>query len=297
MISASSWGKRLVSGWYAFAGRLTTRRDLPRRWRTGTLVARVQNRWRWGLLALLVAIPSTLAASGVLPELPSRQDGPESAPRFAVAPDERTAFAAARRQDEQVMVASLTTPTRKVSAKPDGSFVAELTTQPVRALRDGTWVPIDATLATRPDSTVAPRATTTDVVFSGGGAGKPVARFGTPGRSFALTWPGRLPAPAVTGTTATYANVLPGVDLVLRADPDGFAQHLVVKDARAAKNPALSRVRLGLTTDGLAVRAAASGALAARDAAGKVVFAAPPSAMWDAAASAPGSVSSSGRAP
>lgn len=57
----------------------------------------------------------------------------------------------ARRQNEPVMVASLTTPTRKVSAKPDGSFVAELTTQPVRALRDGTWVPIDATLATRPD--------------------------------------------------------------------------------------------------------------------------------------------------
>jgi hypothetical protein len=77
--------------------------------------------------------------------------------------------------------------------------------------------------------------------------------------------------------------VLPGVDLVMRAEADGYVQHLVVKNAEAARNRALARIRLGLTADGLRVAVTRSRQLEARDTAGKVVLTAAPPTMWDAA--------------
>ncbi|MEV4760053.1 LamG domain-containing protein [Micromonospora sp. NPDC049559] len=234
---------------------------------------------RWGL-PLVVAVAA--AALLVVPAARSLQRAGEPPPRITEAVDASAAFLAARRQREPVAVTSLTTPTRAVSARPDGSLTAELTTRPVRLLRAGKWVPVDPALAARPDGTVGPRAVEAELAFSSGGKGRPLVRFGAPGRSFALTWPGALPAPVLAGSSATYPEVLPGVDLVLRAEADGFTQHLVVKSATAARNPALVKVRLGLTTDGLRVRSTGPGALEARDAADQVVFSAPPSTMWDA---------------
>ncbi|WP_406424211.1 hypothetical protein OH809_03200 [Streptomyces sp. NBC_00873] len=42
---------------------------------------------------------------------------------------------------------------------------------------------------------------------------------------------------------ATYAEVLPGVDLQLKAEIEGFSQLLVVKTAQAAQNPELAKPR------------------------------------------------------
>ncbi|MEJ3750146.1 LamG domain-containing protein [Actinomycetes bacterium KLBMP 9797] len=213
----------------------------------------------------------------------ARQEAPESryaGPRVAEAPDTATAVVVAARQQSRVAVADLTTQTRLVYAQPDGTLRAELTASPVRVRQGGRWVGVDTTLVRRPDGTVGPRAADVELAFSAGGNG-PLVRYGRDGQRIALTWPGRLPAPALAGATATYAEVLPGVDLVLRASVGGFAQHLVVKTATAARDPKLRQIRLGVTGQGVTVRATKDGALEVRDRKGAVVFGAPPSVMWD----------------
>ncbi|MET9631809.1 LamG domain-containing protein [Lentzea sp. NPDC006480] len=226
---------------------------------------------------VLVLTGATLA---VVPSATKNEQQDE--PRITEAAATGTALAAARRQHEPVLVTSLGTPTRTVSAQPDGTLKAELYTQPKQVRRGEKWLPINAALTTRPDRTVAPEAVLTDLVLSGGGADAPLLRYGTAGRSVALTWPSPLPVPRLDGANATYAEVFPGVDLVLKAEADGVVQHLVVKNAEAARNPALARVRFGLVADGLAVRTAGN-AVQAVGADGKVVFATPPASMWDAA--------------
>src|SRR5205823_8480654 len=72
----------------------------------------------------------------------------------------------------------------------------------------GTWVDVDPTLAVNADGSVSPRAGSFPLVLSGGGAG-PVVRATQSGHTLALSWPGRLPAPVLTGSTATYVDVLP----------------------------------------------------------------------------------------
>ncbi|MGW5052658.1 LamG domain-containing protein [Actinokineospora sp. NPDC004072] len=141
--------------------------------------------------------------------------------------------------------------------------------------------PVDTTLERRADGSVAPVAADGELVLSGGGDG-PLAELGSAGRRFSVGWPGALPRPVVAGSTATYPDVLPGVDLQMHAEPGGYRQHLVVKTREAAKNPKLAAIRLSLDTDGLRVRAEKSGALTAVDDAGEVVFSSPPATMWDA---------------
>ncbi|MBB5889180.1 LamG-like jellyroll fold domain-containing protein [Kutzneria kofuensis] len=209
---------------------------------------------------------------------------PQDGPHEAVAPitetaDPGIAFAAAKRQNQNIVVTSLGTPTRKVSAKPDGSLVAELSSEPMQVKRGNTWAPVDTKLAPAAGNVVAPKTVTTDVVFSGGGD-TPLVRFGAPGRSLTLSWPGKLPKPELDGGEATYAEVLPGVDLVLSALATGFNQHLVVKNPAAAAK--VGDIRLGLTADGLTVKPADNGVVRALDAKGDVVFQTPPSTMWDA---------------
>jgi hypothetical protein len=171
----------------------------------------------------------------------------------------------------------LRTETRVVYAEPDGTMTAELTNRPVRARRDGSWVDVDTTLAGRPDGSVGPVAAMVDLSFSGGGSDGPMVRYGDGEALIELSWPGELPVPVLAGDTATYREVLPGVDLRLRAEVDGFGQYLVVKDRAAA----MAEVQLGLHTQGVELRSTPAGELEARDADGTVVFAAPVSRMWD----------------
>jgi hypothetical protein len=206
------------------------------------------------------------------------EQGTAKAERITEAADTGTALAAARRQHEPVHVTSLDTATREVAAQPNGTLKAEISALPTKALRGGKWVDIDPTLSTGQDGAVAPKAVTTDVRFSGGGK-TPLLTYGATGRSVSLTWPGELPKPVLDGATATYAEILPGVDLVLKATGQGAVEHLVVKNAEAAAK--LTAVQFGLKADGLNVRGTDKGSLEAFDGAG-VVFKTPPAMMWDA---------------
>ncbi|WP_406305077.1 LamG domain-containing protein [Streptomyces sp. NBC_00885] len=156
----------------------------------------------------------------------------------------------------------------------------------MRTVRGGKWAPIDATLVKRADGSLAPKATTVGLSFSNGQAGKPFVTMNRAGRELSLTWPyGKLAAPVVKENTATYADALPGVDLTVRAEADGFGHLLVVKTPEAASNPKLAKLDLGLKADGLKLKEDASGALRAEDAAvGGTVFEAGKPTMWDSAA-------------
>lgn len=219
----------------------------------------------------------------LLPRPAGAQATVVSGPPVAEANGTAQAMAAARAQNSPVVVADLTTEDRMVRAQPDGTLVAELSPGIVRVRQDKGWVGVDTTLERRADGTVAPRAVSVDLALSGGGSEKPLVRYGRAGKWLALSWPGTLPEPVLSGNTATYTEVFPGVDLVMRANADGYAQYLVIKTADAAKHPDVASVRLGMRTSGLTVRADAKGALKAKDAEGEVVFEAPPSLMWDSA--------------
>ncbi|MFJ6565776.1 LamG domain-containing protein, partial [Streptomyces sp. NPDC091412] len=81
---------------------------------------------------------------------------------------------------------------------------------------------------------------------------------------------------------ATYASVLPDVDLRMTAQEDGFTQLLVVKSAKAAASAELAELRLKLSASGLDVRETAGGGLEAVDqGAAGAVFEAPKPMMWD----------------
>ncbi|MFF4873256.1 LamG-like jellyroll fold domain-containing protein [Streptomyces sp. NPDC000961] len=187
----------------------------------------------------------------------------------------------ARRSGRRVEVTAERGPAREVYANPSGTLTEITHTQPVRTRKGGSWVDIDTTLRVRPDGGLAPVATATDVVFSGGGTG-PLVRMTRAGRELALDWPGSLPAPILSGPAATYPDVLPDVDLRVSADADGFSQVLVVKNAKAAADPRLATLHMPVSGTGLTVRTTADGGLEAVDAqGGGVAFEAPRPKMWD----------------
>lgn len=239
------------------------------------------------LRAAVVAAVAGAVVAGGLAVLPG-DAGPAQAPVAADQPTqtEQQAMAVAKESGKKTEVAGLRTERREIFAEPDGTFTAREYTEPVRTVQDGEWVPVDATLVKRSDGSWGPKAATVDLAFSAGQAGKPFVTMQRAGREFALTWPyGKLPAPTVDGDTATYADALPGVDLTVRAEADGFGHLLVVKTPEAAADPKLARLDLGMTTDGLKVAENASGAIVATDAAvGGTVFEAGKPAMWDSAA-------------
>ncbi|MFE9251517.1 LamG-like jellyroll fold domain-containing protein [Streptomyces sp. NPDC007088] len=172
---------------------------------------------------------------------------------------------------------------RDVYATPEGHLEAREYLRPVRARQGGKWVDVDTDLEVSAAG-VRPKAAVTEVTFSPGGD-VPLVRMERAGRELSLSWPGALPKPDVAGDTATYREVLPGVDLRMGAQTDGFTQLLVVKNAEAAANPELGALRLRLAADGMEVKETAAGGLEAVDnGAGSAVFEAPTPQMWDSSA-------------
>ncbi|MEU1180441.1 LamG domain-containing protein [Streptomyces sp. NPDC005820] len=238
--------------------------------------------------AAVAAAVAGAVTAGTLAVLPAGGPGHDQTPVAADQPTvtEQQAMAVAKDSGKKTEVIGLRTERREIFAEPDGTFTAREYTEPVRTVQGGKWVPVDATLVKRADGTWGPKAATVDLSFSAGQADKPFVTMQRAGREFALTWPyGKLPAPRVDGDTATYAEVLPGVDLTVRAEADGFGHLLVVKTPEAAADPRLATVDLGMTTDGLKMTEDTTGAILAEDAAvGGTVFQAGKPSMWDSAA-------------
>ncbi|MFE4832984.1 LamG domain-containing protein, partial [Streptomyces sp. NPDC056672] len=181
-------------------------------------------------------------------------------------------------------VDAATTESSEVFANPDGTFTQEMNAAPVRAQQDdGRWAAIDTTLVRDADGSVRARNTTADVTFSGGGSGSGLVTLADDGHELKLGWPDALSAPRLDGDTATYAGVLPDVDLKLTALSTGYTSVLVVKTAEAAQNPALATIRMTVSGGGLEITPTADGGFVARDGDGSPVFESPAGRMWDSA--------------
>ncbi|WP_345944031.1 LamG-like jellyroll fold domain-containing protein [Streptomyces sp. SID3212] len=236
----------------------------------------------WGLAVVLAAgiVPAaarpSVAQSSVVPaETTQADDGNPSQETT----DE--ALAEAKRLNRPVEIGSLRRESSDVYATPDGDLESREYLRPVRTRSEGRWRPIDTELVTSSDGSVVPKATTVALEFSDGG-NAPLVRMSKAGRDVALSWPGDLPAPELSGSTATYREVLPGVDLRMGAQEDGFTQLLVVKTAQAASSEKLAELRMDLAADGVDVRETTEGGLEAVDrGAGGTVFEAPRPMMWD----------------
>ena len=149
---------------------------------------------------------------------------------------------------------------------------------------------MNASLQQNANGSYSPAVSSQPLVLSGGG-GTTLATMTADNRTLTISWPTTVPAPTVSGATATYANVYSGVDLQVTTDGQGgFSDVLIVHSAAAAANPALSSLNLTTsTTGGLVMSIDASGDLIASAAAGDpalITFNAPQ--VWDSTP-APGS--------
>ncbi|MCU7820152.1 FG-GAP-like repeat-containing protein [Kitasatospora sp. DSM 101779] len=187
---------------------------------------------------------------------------------------------------KDVQASAATTEQSTTTAHPNGTFTVEQSLVPVRKHVSGAWVDLDATLRRNADGTVSPAVTSSSLSLSGGGSGA-LATMAHQGRKLALGFPVKLPAPTLDGATATYPNVFDGVDLKVTTDTRGsFSEVLVVKDAKAAANPALKKLRLTAKTDGVTLSTDEAGNITAGDRRGNAVFTAPAPFMWDSATAA-----------
>ncbi|MFC4038863.1 LamG-like jellyroll fold domain-containing protein [Dactylosporangium siamense] len=235
---------------------------------------------RFGLGTIGRLLTLVLVAGGVA-VLPATAV-PAAEPCGESAQDASAARAMAKQCRRRVEVLTGRSETALVFANPSGTMTAEISLKAERVrAAGGQWVTADATLRRADDGTVRPVAAALPIVFSGGGTG-PVARIGKGDKELVLDWTAALPAPVLDGPHATYPDVLPGVDLRLTADVEGFSEVLVVKTPAAAKHAALKRLTFKTRTKGLSLRTdAGTGAVSAVDGAGTVVFGGSTPTMWD----------------
>lgn len=245
-----------------------------------------------GALAVLISQAAWLAAPAPASADPVPADPSATAACSDASPmagNELAATALATSCGHEVEVSTDADEYGGVFAQPDGRMIWRGGVEPYRAKEDdGSWQPIDTTLSMTADGRLTARNTVTPVEFSAGGK-TPFAKVTHEGKSFGLTWPGSLPKPTISGNTATYTDVLPGVDLVVRALPEGFSHDLVVRSASAAANPKLEKIRLGVAGSGVKAATGEDGGFIVTDTAtGERFAASPPPVMWDSPSAADG---------
>ncbi|KIQ66412.1 hypothetical protein TR51_02020 [Kitasatospora griseola] len=111
-------------------------------------------------------------------------------------------------------------------------------------------------------------------------AERPLVKLSSDGSRVGLGWLGKLPKPKLSGSTATYVDARPGVDLVLEATRTGFEQYLVVKSRDAVSQA--GTLTLPLDTTGYRVERQEDGSIHLT-ADGRPTVRIPAPAMWDAA--------------
>jgi hypothetical protein len=249
--------------------------------------ARRARRFRWALSlpVLLVAafVPAVAAPSAGAAPRAASVTLPASQEPLTVA----QAAARARSTSKPVVVGALTTATSQTTALPDGLLKLTESLQPVRLLRGGTWVPLNPDLQKAAGGRITPQAVFRPLSLSAGGTG-PLAVLDNSGRTMTLTWPGSpLPAPVISGPTATYPGVEPGIDLAVTATSQGgISEVLVIHNAAAAASPGLATaLRLDADAPGLTLADGPDGSVdATTGPLADPAFVSPTPQIWDSAA-------------
>ncbi|MEV6326459.1 DNRLRE domain-containing protein [Streptomyces sp. NPDC051909] len=255
-----------------------------------------------GVLAVEAAV--VVESTGQAVALPSQLPAVDTAAPYATeAADLPSAQVAARLSGKRVEALSERTESTTTWANPDGTVTLDAAAGPVRFRDEATdkWRDIDVDLAKTVDGTVeakshplglelagkTPAAEAAAVEASGeaGEAGtKPVplvALDAGDGRELGLSWRGVLPEPALSGTTARYADVMTGTDLLVESTRTGFEQFLELKNRSAIE--ANGSVTLTLNAKGISARANADRSVTFLDTeSGKQVGMLPAPVMWDA---------------
>ncbi|PRB63626.1 LamG-like jellyroll fold domain-containing protein [Microbacterium sp. MYb45] len=236
-----------------------------------------------------VLLGSMLIASGLAPTSAAIGQSGAIASHSAVTqgasstdPADDAAVAAAQEiavaTGEPVIVEQLTTPTELVTALPNGTAEMEISSVPVRVEQGGAWVDPDMDLV-RDGDWYAPTASAVPVRFSMGGGDTLSQIRADSGEWITEVWPhGNLPAPVVQGDTATYAEVMPGVDLKLVATRTGKASIFVVKNEDAAGSSQLADLRVNV--EGATLDTNVSGSAVAETDSGATLVAGQP-LWWD----------------
>ncbi|MCF3135572.1 LamG domain-containing protein [Streptomyces olivochromogenes] len=226
----------------------------------------------------LALFAAALSLVTVLPALPAVADEISTTPADPLL----AARAEALSTGKTVPVDAVTTEVSTTEALPDGTFTNTTSALPTRVFKDGEWTSLDPTLVSDGHGGYAPTATPNGVTLSGGGDGPLVTLTHADGPSMALTLPFTLPKPDVSGDTALYPSVLPGVDLsVSVTDQGGFSDVLVVHDQDAAANPELKKLTLAADTHGLDLATTDGDTMTATAADGDLAYTSPQPVMWD----------------
>jgi hypothetical protein len=252
--------------------------------------------------AMLIAVPAAASVSTHGPHATGRaaaagcggrcgtasaHDPHVTRPAAALGQARASALGRARATGKAVPVGALTTGTSSTFANPNGSFTTTSTTEPTRMRNAaGRWENLSAALRRNRGGTLSPAAEPGHLTLSGGGRGPLVTLTGPGGQSLALTLPVTLPAPMVSGPSATYRNIDPGVELTVTArTTGGFSEVFTIDNAAAAAHVRTLAFHTELT--GLRLTEDRWGNLEAVDSrTGTVVMAAPPAAIWDSATTA-----------
>ena len=184
--------------------------------------------------------PAAAAPNADKPRDESAVGGRRNSLGELTAPDEVSAKAIARLTGERVEVVGARSEFSSSWALPNGSLSSGVAAGPVRVQVGGDgeeledWLEIDLDLVAGSDGWVRPKGHVADLKFVGTSALSVtsvvvMANRGRPEDSLSLGWSGLLPEPTLAGPRATYAEVFPGVDLVLEATRTGFEQYFVLK--------------------------------------------------------------------
>jgi RHS repeat-associated protein len=208
------------------------------------------------------------------------------------------ALSAARRSGHRTEILADRTEFSQTFANPGGTFTTVTSVLPRQVKRGSSWVTADASLVSTADGSWAPRAALGGLTLSGGG-GRVLATARSSDRWLSVTWPQALPAPRVSGARATYADVFPGVDLLVTAGlTGGFTETLVIHDKSAAADPQLRGLTLGVSASaGLTAHNRGKGSITEETASGQPVFFSPSPVGWDSGSAGSGAASAAGPGP
>ncbi|MEV7662777.1 hypothetical protein [Paenarthrobacter sp. NPDC089316] len=210
----------------------------------------------FGLLTLGLSVPVAHADTE-----------PPAAP-VQEAKSESAAVTEAAETSKDVVVDAATTPTDMTVAHPDGTLTTTMSTEPVRMQTSAGWSDISTDLVrTTVDgvSVLKPENVPVDITVGTGGTDKIASLNDKNGHSVTQSWPfGTLPEPVVEGNSATFRQVLPGVDLIQLAHKTGISQVLKIESAEAAKDPRVAQMRIFLDSQNTVVEQNAEGELTAK---------------------------------